>query len=117
MRIKLYLDEDVPYAFAQALSNRGVDVITTQQVGNDSLSDEEQLDYASKVSRTIFTHNKKDFLILNNRKLQDNKEHPGIILSDQLPIGTILRRFMKLWFSVSAEDMRNRSEFLGNWKE
>jgi hypothetical protein len=116
MRIKLYLDEDVPYAFAQALSNRGVDVITTQQVGNDTLSDEEQLEYALRINRTIFTHNKKDFIILNNKKLRENKEHSGIILSDQLPIGTLLRRFMKLWFFVKAEEMRNRLEFLSNWK-
>jgi len=43
MRIRLYLDEDVPYAFAQALLNRGIDVVTTQQVKNDSLSDAGQL--------------------------------------------------------------------------
>jgi predicted nuclease of predicted toxin-antitoxin system len=48
MRIKLYLDEDMPFAFAQALLNRGVDVITTQEVRNDSLSDAEQLVYATK---------------------------------------------------------------------
>lgn len=32
MKIKLYLDEDVPLAFAQALINRGVNVFTTQTV-------------------------------------------------------------------------------------
>lgn len=116
MRIKLYLDEDVPFAFAQALLNRGVDVITTQEVRNDSLSDAEQLDYAAKEKRTIFTHNKKDFIVLHNEYLQNQKEHSGIILSDQLPIGTLLRRFMKLWFSVSDENMKNRVEFLSNWK-
>ena len=116
MRIKLYLDEDVPFAFAQALLNRGVDVITTKEVRNDSLSDAEQLDYAAKEKRTIFTHNKKDFIVLYNEYLQNKKEHSGIILSDQLPIGTLLRRFMKLWFSVNDENMRNSVEFLSNWE-
>jgi hypothetical protein len=116
MRIKLYLDEDVPFAFAQALLNRGVDVITTQEVRNDSLSDAEQLDYAVEKRRTLFTHNKKDFIVLHNGYLQNQEEHSGIILSDQLPIGTILRRFMKLWFSVDDENMKNRVEFLSNWK-
>jgi len=64
MRIRLYLDEDVPFAFAQALLNRGIDIITTQQVKNDSLSDAEQLNYVVKVQRTIFTHNKKDFILM-----------------------------------------------------
>jgi predicted Fe-Mo cluster-binding NifX family protein len=48
MRIKLYLDEDVPSSFAQALINRGVDVIITQQAKNDSNSDLQQLIYATK---------------------------------------------------------------------
>ncbi len=47
MKIKLYLDEDVPLAFALALLNRGVDVITTQQVGNIGFSDTEQLAFAA----------------------------------------------------------------------
>jgi len=44
------------------------------------------------------------------------KTHSGIILSDQLPVGTMLKRVMKLWFSLSPEDMKNRLEFLSNWK-
>ena len=116
MRIKLYLDEDVPSSFAQALINRGVDVITTQQAKNDSNSDLQQLIYATKEQRTIFTHNKKDFILLHNEYLQNKEDHTAIIISDQLPTGILLRRFMKLWFSISAEDMKNRLEFLSNWK-
>jgi hypothetical protein len=70
----------------------------------------------AKVQRTIFTHNKKDFILLHNEYLQNGKEHSGIILSDQLPIGVLLRRFMKLWFTISADDMKNRLEYLSNWK-
>jgi hypothetical protein len=116
MRIKLYIDEDVPFSFAQALLNRGVDVITTQQVGNEGKSDAEQFVYATIEGRTIFTHNKGDFMLLNNEYLQSGKKHPGIILSDQLPIGILLKRFMKLWFSLDATAMKNRLEFLSNWK-
>ena len=116
MRIKLYLDEDVPSSFAQTLINRGVDVITTRQAKNDSNSDLQQLIYATKEQRTIFTHNKKDFILLHNEYLQNKEDHTGIIISDQLPTGILLRRFMKLWFSSSAEDMKNRLEFLSNWK-
>jgi len=89
MRIKLYLDEDVPFSFAQALLNRGVDVVTTQQVKNDSLSDAEQLKYAEEEQRVIFTHNKKDFVLLHSEYLQSSKKHSGIILSDQLNFLTI----------------------------
>ncbi|GJQ48171.1 DUF5615 family PIN-like protein [uncultured Candidatus Kuenenia sp.] len=116
MKIKLYLDEDVPLAFAQALINRGVNAVTTQQVRNDGKSDEEQLAYATKEGRAIFTHNKGDFAILHNEYLRNGKEHAGIILSDQLPVGILLKRFMKLWFSLNDIDTRSRLEFLSNWR-
>jgi predicted nuclease of predicted toxin-antitoxin system len=116
MKIKLYLDEDVPLSFAQALLNRGVDAVTTQQAGNQGKSDVEQLLYATTEGRVIFTHNKKDFILLNNKFLQEKKEHFGIILSDQLHTGILLKRFMKLWFSMKATDIKNRCEFLSNWK-
>lgn len=111
MKIRLYLDEDVPLTFAQALINRGVNAVTTQQVKNDGKSDEEQLNYATKEERTLFTHNKRDFMILHNEYLGT-----GIILSDQLPVGILLRRFMKLWFSLNDIDTRSRLEFLSNWR-
>ncbi|MBI4822861.1 MAG: DUF5615 family PIN-like protein [Nitrospirae bacterium] len=116
MRIRLYLDEDVPLSFAQALLNRGVDVITTQQAGNYNLSDKEQLIFAVKGKRAIFTHNKKDFKVLHDEFISHGKEHSGIILSDQLPVGVLLKRLMKLWFTLRAGDIKNRVEFLSNWK-
>ncbi|MCL4536233.1 MAG: DUF5615 family PIN-like protein [Nitrospirae bacterium] len=116
MRIKIYLDEDVPFSFAQALINRGVDVITTQQAGNLTQSDAEQLVYAALQMRAIFTHNKRDFIMLHNEYFRNGKEHTGIIVSDQLPPGILLKRFMKLWFSLHYSDMKNRLEFLSNWR-
>ena len=60
MRIRFYLDEDVPSSFAQALSNGGVDAETTQSTGNTGRSDSEQLLFASREERVILTHNKRD---------------------------------------------------------
>lgn len=116
MRIRVYLDEDVPFSFAQALSNRGVDTLQTQLAGNIGKSDNEQLECSAKQGRTILTHNRKDFILLHNKFSRLGKRHNGIIVSDQLPVGVLLKRFMKLWFSVNAEDMNNRPEFLSAWK-
>jgi hypothetical protein len=44
------------------------------------------------------------------------RPHAGIILSDQLPIGVIPRRRMRLYYTVNREDMKNRLEDLGTWK-
>lgn len=54
MRIKVYLDEDVPFSFFEALSNRGIDAVTTQHAGNSRKSDSEQLAYAAEMGRLVF---------------------------------------------------------------
>jgi predicted nuclease of predicted toxin-antitoxin system len=87
MRVRAYVDEDVPLSFSQALRNRGVDSVTTQESGNKGLSDAEQLAYSAQNLRTIITHNKKDFILLHNEYARFGKMHAGIIVADQLPVG------------------------------
>lgn len=116
MKIKLYLDEDVTVSFAQALKIRGVDVLTTQEAGNKGLDDIDQLDFAITSGRVLLTHNKGDFARLHKIFLTKGKTHLGIIISDQLPVGELLKRFMRLWFRLSAEQMKNRLEYLSNWR-
>jgi predicted nuclease of predicted toxin-antitoxin system len=116
MRIKAYVDEDVPLSFAEALRNRGVDCVTTQEAGNKGLSDAEQLAFTAGENRTVVTHNRKDFILLHNEYARSGKAHAGIVVADQLPVGLTLKRFMKLWFAKTTTDMANRLEFLSNWK-
>jgi hypothetical protein len=115
-RIRLYLDENIQVALADALRARGVDVLTTFKAGNVGLSDLHQLQFAIESKRTLFTYNKRDFAKLHYARLAENREHSGIILSDQFPVGIILRRFMKLYFALSSEAMKNRLEYLSVWK-
>ncbi len=116
MRIRAYIDEDVPLSLAQALCNRGVDCITTQEAGNKGLFDAEQLVFSAGQGRTIVTHNKRDFILLHNEYARSGKIHSGIVVADQLPVGLTMRRFMKLWFSRTSEEMVNKLEFLSNWQ-
>ena len=44
-------------------------------------------------------------------------EHCGIIVSEQYPIGELLRRMLNLLMSLSIKDMRNRLEYLSQWGE
>jgi hypothetical protein len=51
-------------------------------------------------------------VILHNEFVVDDREHYGIFVSPQLPIGEILRRTLLILSVNSAEQMQNRLEFL-----
>jgi hypothetical protein len=115
-RLSLYLDEHVQSALAEALRARGVDILTTQEAKNIGLHDMGQLAFAAENRRSLFSYDKRHFARIHYEWMIMKKQHAGIILSDQLTIGLLLRRFMKLHFSLNAEDMINRLEYLSSWK-
>ena len=115
-KVCLYFDENIQAALAEALETRGVDAITTQQAGNVGAEDNRQLAYAADEKRTILSYNKRDFALIHYQWMRIGRSHAGIVLSDQLPIGVILRRLMKLYYSLDREDMKNRLEYLSSWK-
>jgi predicted nuclease of predicted toxin-antitoxin system len=115
-KVSFYFDENIQAALADALKTRGIDVLTTKQAGNVGVEDFRQLAYATEKGRTILTYNKRDFALIHYQWMRIGRPHAGVILSDQLSIGVILRRLMRLYYSVSMEDMKNRIEYLGAWK-
>jgi len=115
-RASLYLDEHIQAALAQGLRVRGVNVLTPQEAGNRSLDDQGQLRFAVVQGRTLLSYNKRHFAKLHYDWMKAGREHAGIILSDQLPVGIVLRRLMKLYFSLTREDLRNRLEYLSAWR-
>jgi predicted nuclease of predicted toxin-antitoxin system len=116
VRVRLYLDEDVDVALAAALRRRGIDVLTTQGAGNVQQRDGDQLAFASQAGRALFTHNVRDFVGLHNEMMREGRAHAGIVVSDQLSLGVLLRRLSKLCFHLAQEEMANRLEFLGTWR-
>lgn len=116
MKIRLYLDEDAPIQLAKALRQRGIDALTTQEARMSESSDEQQVAFAAGQQRAVLTHNKRHFILIHQAYIEKGKEHWGIIVADQNKVGPLLRMLSKLWFTVSAEDMKNRLEFLSSWK-
>ncbi len=115
--IRLYLDEDSMRAsLLRALRARQVDVVTVAEADLMGSSDEEQLAYASAQARTIFTFNRGDFARLHKAWLNAGRPHAGIVVSDQLETGIVVRRLLKLLAARSAEEMRNQFEYLSNWR-
>lgn len=114
-QIRLYVDEDASeHAVVQSLRGNGVDVITVFEAQMESATDERQLEYATAQGRCIYSLNVQDFCRLHSEFLAAGKEHAGIIVipRQRHSIGEKIRRLANVMTSVTAEQMRNRLEFL-----
>jgi predicted nuclease of predicted toxin-antitoxin system len=115
-KITLYLDEDIRVLLADILRQRGYDAIHVLEAKRDGLTDPEQLSYAVNQKRAILTHNIRDFLLLDQRYQAEEKAHYGIIVSDQIPLGELLRRTLKCLNQYTAEEAYNHVIWLHNFK-
>jgi len=113
--IKLYLDENVHEAIASSLKLRGYDVITVKESGKKGKSDIEQLKYAASQNRVIFTFDIADFYKIHSELILTGFKHDGIILSKQLPVGTIVKALSKLLSSVREDSIKNNIAWLSDW--
>ncbi|MBI3914327.1 MAG: DUF5615 family PIN-like protein [Chloroflexi bacterium] len=114
--IALYLDSDMSRRIAQALRAEGFDAVSAWDVHNEDMEDEQQLEYATGQQRALVTFNKDDFAKLLKVYSYSGKEHYGIIVSEQLVIGEVLRRLLRLLDTVSADEMKNSFRNLGEFK-
>jgi len=119
VRIRLYLDEDsMQRSLVQALRARGVDVITALDAGLIGREDDEHLDYATRHGRVLCTFNAEDYYRLHCEYLAQGKSHGGMVLVRQqrYSVGEQMRRILRLIAGASAEEMRDRVEFLSAWR-
>ena len=82
----------------RALRLRGVDVMTSLDAGLANSTDEEQLEYAARDERTLYSFNVSDFMALHTSWLAAGKHHAGIILGQQqrYSVGEQMRRLVRL---------------------
>ena len=104
-------------ALVFALRARGVDVQTAAEARMLGRADEEHLMAATAAERIVFTRNLGHFFALHQSWMNFSRTHAGVIVAAQqrYNIGEELRRIMRLISRLSAEDMRNRLEFLSSW--
>ncbi len=112
--ISLYLDEDVYKTLPALLRVQGYDVISAQEVGQEgeAWTDERQLTFAAEHKRAILTHNDKHFRPLAENWGLAGREHSGIIVTEQLGIGEVLRRLLRFLDTVTADEMKNSFRYL-----
>lgn len=119
-RVRLYLDEDaMENSLVHALRSRHVDVVTVFEAGMGGKSDDDNLLWSSDAGRVLYTFNAADYCRIHTRWLELGRHHGGIVVAAQqrLPIGEQARRLLRLISTTSAEEMTNRLEYLGNWKD
>lgn len=115
--IRLLLDEDAQRtALIRALRARRFDVLSVNEAGQTGVLDEEQLEFAVASGRTLFTFNRGHFVRLHTLYMERGLSHAGIIVSDQLEIGVVIRRLLRLLDALTAVDMIDQLVFLSTWR-
>lgn len=111
-RLRYYLDEHMHPAIAERLRTRGIDAVTTTEMGraNQGLADEDQLRFAVANQRILVTED-SDFV----RLAATQQPHAGIVCFPiQLSIGACLAYLELLALTASPDEMRNQLLY-GTW--
>ena len=110
--LRLLVDEDVRAPLAIILRDRGYDAIHVGELGRRGALDAALLEYATASGRTVLTHNVADFVLLDRTWRSAGREHAGIVVSNQLPLGDLLRRTLRLLSRCEQHEMRGRLAWL-----
>ena len=108
MPFPVYLDADVHPIVARILRDRGFNALSANEAGHRQATDREQLDFAVAYRCALVTFNVADFVREARRYAQEGRDHLGIVVSDQLEVGELVRRVTRVLGSYSAADMINR---------
>jgi len=110
VRIRFYLDENVPVTVATQLQRRGVDAVTVRDLGFLGDSDANHLARATRLGYILCT-NDADYIDMATTGI----EHAGIVFGQQHKhsVGEWVR-FLELLASVlDPNEMHNRIEYVG----
>ncbi len=111
-----FLDEDVDVDLVPPLRAQGFEAYSVRDVGRRSMSDEDQLYFATERGWTLVTHNVLDFKKLHTQWVNQGRDHAGIIVSKRVEIGRMLRALLNLLNQISADDAKNRLFHLLNFE-
>ena len=115
--IRLYLDADVDARLAANLRRAGYDCVSAREVGNAALDDETQMVFAASEERTLLTHNIKHFVPLFEQWWHAGLSHFGIVVSQQVPLGELQRRVLRMLGATSPDEMKNNLRNLAEFAE
>lgn len=117
--VALYTDEDITADLAAALRRRGYTAQSAVEAGKLGISDDAQLSYATEQDMAILTYNIKDFIRLAQIWRTSEREHAGIIISEQFShphFGELLWRVLRLLDTFTPDEIRNQVVFLQQFR-
>jgi hypothetical protein len=109
IKLRFYLDENVPIAIAVQLKRRGVEAVTVRDLGYLADSDVNHLARAAAMGYVLCTHD-ADYVELATR----GASHGGIVFGQQHKhgIGAWVRYLELLAAFYQPDDMKDRVEYL-----
>lgn len=114
-RVKLLLDEHIWPGVIDVFVPLGYDIQHIVRAGLRGVSDEDVLTFAARENRAVLTNNYTDFAQLVARWYASHRTHAGVILTEQLPPGELVKRLSRLLDSVSADEIRNSCRWLSEF--
>ena len=84
-----YLDENVNVLLAERLRADGYDVLTTRDAGRLGSDDDDQLLFAAREGRVLYTHNMKDFRRIAMEWARAGRSHAGLLYSSEEEPATV----------------------------
>ena len=115
--LRLYLDADVDVKLAANLRTAGYGCVSARETGNAAPDDEAHMAVAANEGRALLTHNIQHFVPIFERWWHAGKDHAGLIVSQQIPLGELQRRVVRVLDSVCPEEMQNNLRNLAEFAE
>jgi len=118
--VRVFLDHHYPNALVKALRDSGIDAVTAFEVGMQSSSDEEILEYCRQEHLTVLTNNHGDFAQIARNWSIANRTHSGILYTSDSSLprtianaGQIARRVKLLIATIPlGSDLHDQQRWL-----
>jgi predicted nuclease of predicted toxin-antitoxin system len=112
---KIYLNENLSWKIAKAMSEYGYDVVSSYDIGMNAKDDETQFAFAVSEERAVLTNNFGDFVRLCGEYASAEKDHYGVIFTTKCTNWMVIKRLRKLLGTVTAEQMKNQIRWLNEF--
>ena len=109
VKLRFYLDENLPVEIARQLKSRGIDAVTARDLGLLGVADDEHIARATELQRVLCTFD-SDYLQLAAQGMA----HAGIVFGqhDVHYVGDWVNWLSLMHAVYTPEEMVNRIEFL-----